>query len=155
MSAKPVIQQVKLQRLSVKRNLCPWSSMLSVKVSVKLVLIRKSYPELSRWSSSRMDACMSMRTRSPTRLNTSKFLVQEQLLPRIIWFCRGPRNPTTIYRMQEDKQFMEARPSYRLTHQEDIFNALVKAVDDITDKTEEIGRLESWGSLRSQENQES
>ena len=50
---------------------------------------------------------------------------------------------------------MEARPSYRLTHQEDIFNALVKAVDDITDKTEEIGRLESWGSLRSQENQES
>ena len=49
-----------------------------------------------------------------------------------------------MYRMQEDEQFKEARPSYRLTHrQEDAFNALVRASDDITDKMEEAGRLES------------
>jgi hypothetical protein len=40
--------------------------------------------------------------------------------------------------MQEDEQFEEARPSYRLTHQqEDAFNALVVAVDEMTDQTED------------------
>jgi hypothetical protein len=39
---------------------------------------------------------------------------------------------------QEMKQFKEAKLSYRLTRlQEDEFNALVRAADDITDRIEE------------------
>jgi hypothetical protein len=49
-----------------------------------------------------------------------------------------------MYCMQEDEQFKEARLSYQLTQaQEDAFNALVRAADDITDEMEEAGRLKS------------
>ena len=42
-----------------------------------------------------------------------------------------------IYRMQEDEQFEEVRPSYQLTQaQQDAFNALVRAADNITDRIE-------------------
>ena len=52
-----------------------------------------------------------------------------------------------IYCIQKDKQFEEARPNYQfIGQQEDIFNVLIRAVDDITDKTEEEGRLESQRS---------
>src|SRR5271170_4324576 len=59
-----------------------------------------------------------------------------------------------IYRMQEDEQFEEVRPSYQLTQtQKDAFDALVRAADDITDAMEEAGRpgnRESQGSQGSQ-----
>jgi len=56
--------------------------------------------------------------------------------------------------MQEDEQFEEARLSYQLTWpQQDAFNALLVAADDITDRmeaadnridrTEAVGRAES------------
>jgi hypothetical protein len=58
--------------------------------------------------------------------------------------------------MQEDEQFEEARLSYRLTHQqEDAFNALVRAADDIMDRTEEADdrtdRTEESGRLENEE----
>ena len=90
------------------------------------------------------------------------------------------------YRMQEDERFQEARPSYQLTRpQQNAFNALVRAADDITDRmeaaddrTEEIddrveaddrteeaddrmespesiGHQESWESIGRQGSQES
>jgi len=41
------------------------------------------------------------------------------------------------YRMQEDKQFQEARPGYKLTRpQQNAWKALVRAADDITDRME-------------------
>jgi hypothetical protein len=64
------------------------------------------------------------------------------------------------YRMQEDERFQEARPSYQLTRpQQNAFNALVRAADDITDsmeaaddRTEEAdNRTESPESIRRQE----
>lgn len=43
-----------------------------------------------------------------------------------------------LYRMQEDEQFEEVRPSYQLTQpQQDAFNALVAAADEITDQAED------------------
>ena len=43
-----------------------------------------------------------------------------------------------MYRMQEDEQFEEVRPSYQLTQpQQNAWNALVRAVDDIMDQMEE------------------
>ena len=43
-----------------------------------------------------------------------------------------------LYRMQEDKQFQDNKPGYQLTRaQQDAFNALVEAVDEMTDKMEE------------------
>ena len=71
--------------------------------------------------------------------------------------------------MQEDEQFQEARLSYQLTQlQQNAFNALVRAADDIMDsieaasdrieavnnrtkEVEEARRLESIGSQESQE----
>jgi len=48
-----------------------------------------------------------------------------------------------IYRMQEDEQFEEVRPGYQLTRpQQDAFDALVRAVDDMTDRMEEAGSVE-------------
>ena len=52
-----------------------------------------------------------------------------------------------LYRMQEDEQFQDDKPGYQLTQpQEDAFNALVRAVDEITDRMEEAEQLESQGS---------
>ena len=49
-----------------------------------------------------------------------------------------------IYRMQEDEQFKTDRLGYQLTKaQENAFKALVAAADEITDKIEEAGRVES------------
>jgi len=43
-----------------------------------------------------------------------------------------------MYQMQEDEQFEEARPGYQLTQaQQDAFNALVVAVDEMTDQAED------------------
>jgi len=54
--------------------------------------------------------------------------------------------------MQEDKQFEADRPGYQLTKaQENAFKALVAAADEMTDRIEEAGRVESReGSLQSQ-----
>jgi superfamily II DNA helicase RecQ len=42
-----------------------------------------------------------------------------------------------IYRMQEEEEFKEVRPGYRLTRsQQDAFDALVEAADDMTDRNE-------------------
>jgi hypothetical protein len=64
-----------------------------------------------------------------------------------------------MYRMQEDEQFQEARPSYQLTRpQQNAWNALVRAADDITDRMEEPESREREsqereGSWESQERQ--
>ena len=48
-----------------------------------------------------------------------------------------------IYRMQEDEEFEEVRLGYQLTRpQQDAFDALVRAVDDTTDRMEEAGGVE-------------
>jgi len=56
--------------------------------------------------------------------------------------------------MQEDEQFEEARLSYQLTWpQQDAFNALLVAVDDITDRMEAVDdrmdRIEAVGRVES------
>jgi len=60
------------------------------------------------------------------------------------------------YRMQEDEQFEEVRPSYQLTRpQQNAWNALVRAADDITDQMEEQQGQESDSQEReSQASQE-
>ena len=57
------------------------------------------------------------------------------------------------YQMQEDERFQEARPSYQLTQpQQNAFNALVRAADDIIDSMEATdNRTESPESIRRQE----
>jgi hypothetical protein len=48
-----------------------------------------------------------------------------------------------MYWMQEDKEFEEVRLGYQLTQpQRDSFDALVRAVDDMTDRMEEAGSVE-------------
>jgi hypothetical protein len=54
--------------------------------------------------------------------------------------------------MQEDEQFEEVRLGYQLTRlQQDAFDALVRAVDDMTDRMEEARSVESQERPGSQE----
>ena len=57
-----------------------------------------------------------------------------------------------IYYIQKNKQFKVDRPGYQLTKaQENAFKTLVAAADEMTDRIEKAGRVESWeGSLQSQ-----
>ena len=54
--------------------------------------------------------------------------------------------------MQEDERFEADKPGYRLTRtQQDAFKALVAAADEMTDRMEEAGKVESReGSPQSQ-----
>src|SRR5271168_1591496 len=57
--------------------------------------------------------------------------------------------------MQEDKQFQDNKLGYQLTRaQQDAFNALVEAVDEMTDKMEERQSQERNSQERERESQE-
>ena len=60
-----------------------------------------------------------------------------------------------MYRMQEDEQFEADRPGYQLTRpQQNAFNALVAAVDDLTDRMEEQRSQERESQTTQSDSQE-